>query len=81
MRVEGRGVREVADDLSKIDEIVGVTIVLGPADITVLLLARNTHHLGELLAEQLPAIAGIREIQADLALEVHKYESRWARFG
>jgi Lrp/AsnC family transcriptional regulator for asnA, asnC and gidA len=81
VRVEGRGVREVADDLSKIDEIVGVTIVLGPADITVLLLARNTHHLGELLAEQLPAIAGIREIQADLALEVHKYESRWARFG
>jgi len=74
-------VREVAEDLSAIEEIVGVTIVLGPADVTVLLLARNTHHLGELLAERIPAIPGVREIDADLALEVHKYESRWAKLG
>jgi Lrp/AsnC family transcriptional regulator for asnA, asnC and gidA len=81
VKVEGRGVREVAEELAAIEEVVGVTIVLGPVDIMLLLLARDTRHLAELLAERIPAIAGVREVDADLALEVHKYESRWARFG
>ncbi len=73
--VEGRPVREIADELAVIEECVSVAIAFGPFDLLVHVLARDTSHLAELISDRIAAIPGIRKLDSQLALEVVKYRA------
>lgn len=78
IRVVGRPVVEVAKDIAEFDEVSAVTVTTGRFDIVVTLLARDHAHVGAVLAG-LAGIEGIDVIGKELALEVLKYESKWAQ--
>jgi DNA-binding Lrp family transcriptional regulator len=77
IRVTGRPVTEVSEELAQLPEVIAVTITTGNFDIIVALLARDHRHLSTILAFEFPR-RGIAVTRAELALEVFKYESKWA---
>ena len=74
----GGSVHAVATALASLPESVAVTICTGRCDIIVALLARGRSHLSELFGSALAQIEGIGRIRGSLALEILKFESRWA---
>jgi len=81
LQVSGRPVHEVAADLAKMPGAVGVTITTGRFDIVMPLLCRDRQHVAEMFGTVLPAIDGVDAVQGTLALDVLKYDSKWALFG
>lgn len=79
VQVEGRSHRDVGADLAEIPEVVSVTLVLGPYDIVMTVLARDRDHLREVL-DQIASTPGVRDIDTELALDVLTYRSEWAVF-
>jgi len=79
IRVVGRPVHEVAEDVAALPDAIAVTITTGRFDLVVILLARDHSHVGRILAEGLGGIAGIDIVRSELAIEVRKYESKWAQ--
>jgi Lrp/AsnC family transcriptional regulator for asnA, asnC and gidA len=79
IRAVGRPVADVAKDIAELDDVSAVTITTGRFDIVVTLLARDHQHIGEMLAGELAQIDGIDLMRKELALEVQKYESKWAQ--
>ena len=73
--VEGRPVREIAEEVAAIEECVSVAIVFGPFDLLVHVLARDTSHLAELVSDRLAVIRGVRSLDSQLALDVVKYRA------
>jgi DNA-binding Lrp family transcriptional regulator len=81
VQVSGRSVHDVAADLAKLPETVAVTLTTGRFDIIMPLLCRDRRHVAELFGTVLPAIDGIATVQASMALDVLKYDSKWALLG
>ncbi|SPX87991.1 Lrp/AsnC family transcriptional regulator [Mycobacteroides abscessus] len=81
IKVVGRSVHAVAEDLAKLPESIAVTICTGRFDIIIPLLGRNRQHIAELFGTVLPKIKGVYEIHGCMALDVLKYDSKWALFG
>lgn len=81
VRVGGRPVREVAADFAKLSEVMGVTICTGRFDIIVPILGRDRRHVADLFDDILPKIKGVTEIQGSMALDLLKWDSKWAMFG
>jgi DNA-binding Lrp family transcriptional regulator len=79
IRVVGRPAADVAKELAELDDVSAVTITTGRFDIVVTLLARDHAHIGSVLANDLARIDGIDVVRKELALEVLKYESKWAQ--
>jgi Lrp/AsnC family transcriptional regulator for asnA, asnC and gidA len=75
VQVAERSASEVAADLARIPEVVGVTLVGGAHEIETLVVAENHEALRNLLIEKLARIRGIRRLDPGLALDVLKYES------
>lgn len=80
LQVSGRPVYDVAADLAKFPEAVGVTITTGRFDIIAPLLCRDRSHVAELFGAVLPAIDGVDAVRGTIGLDVLKYDSKWALF-
>lgn len=81
IKVVGRSVNPVAADLARLPETIGVTVCTGRYDIVVGLLGRDRRHLAELFGTVLPKIKGTGRVFGNIALDVVKYDSKWALFG
>lgn len=80
MNVSERSVRDVAADVAKLPETIGVTICSGRFDIISAVLCRDREHISEMFGSQLASIGGVRSVRGALSLDVLKYDSRWAAF-
>ena len=78
VRVEGRPLAEIARDLAAIPEVSAVASVLGRFDLFITLMARDKHHLRELLEDRVGAVKGIEALESELALDVLLYRSDYA---
>jgi DNA-binding Lrp family transcriptional regulator len=81
IEVVGRSVHAVAADLAKLQESIAVTICTGRFDIIVAILGRDRLHLADLFDRVLPKIKGVSEIHGSVALDILKFDSKWALFG
>src|SRR5581483_3372719 len=81
VRVGGRRLADVAQDLTELQESISVTITTGRFDLIVGLLARDRAHLADLLGITVPAVRGVEDVACELGVEVLKYESRWSQLG
>ena len=80
LRVEGRPVTEVAEELAAMPAAIAVNTVAGPHDIEVLLIADSHQVLSQLHTEEIPSIPGVGDRCAGLCLEVVKFESNLVPF-
>ncbi|BBY62662.1 Lrp/AsnC family transcriptional regulator [Mycolicibacterium helvum] len=78
IQVAGRPVHAVAAEMAKLPESIGVTICTGRFDIVVALLGRDRQHLADLFGRVLPKIKGVGVVHGSIALDVLKYDSKWA---
>lgn len=81
IEVSGRHVQAVAAEVAKMPESIGVTIGTGRFDIVVGLLGRDRQHLADLFGTVLPKIKGVSAVHGSIALDVLKYDSKWAMLG
>lgn len=79
VRVTGRPVEKVAADVAGLPDAIAVTITTGRFDLVVTVLARDHQHLGRVISEELGRIAGVDIVRSELAIEIRKYESKWAQ--
>lgn len=79
--VSGRSAYAVAEELARMPEAMSVTVCTGRFDLVAALLGRDSRHLGDIFGMTLPAIPGVANIHGCMALEVVKFDSRWAVFG
>lgn len=79
-RVSGRSIHDVAADVAKLPETVAATITAGAFDIIVPVLCRDRHHVSEMFGTVLPSIDGVGRVHGSMALDVLKYDSKWALF-
>jgi Lrp/AsnC family transcriptional regulator for asnA, asnC and gidA len=80
IRIKGRSIKDVTDDLGMIDEIISIVSVIGRNDIEVNIIARDQEELFEILNIRLPAIAGIIAVETAMVMKLHKYVQTWGRF-
>ena len=72
IQVEGRPVREVAQDLSKHPSVFTVILMSGAYDIMAGLIATDKRDLTKILTRDLAHVPGIRNVESTLALDVVK---------
>ena len=77
VRCEGRPILEVGEELTGMEEAIGVVVTTGRVDLVISLLARDRAHLAALGAA-IGAVPGVARVTWELALDVLKYESQWA---
>lgn len=80
IKASGRPVRDVAADVAKLPETIGVTICSGRFDIISPVLCRDREHISEMFGSRLASIGGIRSVRGALSLDVLKYDSNWGLF-
>lgn len=78
VRVTGRAVQSVAEDIATHDDVIAVTITTGRFDLVVMVLARDHGHVGAVLGD-VRLVAGVDFVRCEVSLEVMKYESNWAK--
>ena len=77
VRCEGRPILEVGEELTGMEEAIGVVVTTGRVDLVISLLARDRAHLAALGAA-IGAVPGVARVTWELALDILKYESQWA---
>ena len=75
VEAEGRSAFKVAEQIVELDDIPIVDVLPGNYDIRFVALVKDRSALVQLLKYAIPAIKGIRKVEASLALEVAKWES------
>jgi Lrp/AsnC family transcriptional regulator for asnA, asnC and gidA len=80
LRIKGRSIDEVGQDLLAFPEIISILSVIGRNDLEIQIIAPTTDALNELLTNRIPAISGIVSLESALALKIHKYVQPWGRF-
>jgi Lrp/AsnC family transcriptional regulator for asnA, asnC and gidA len=78
IQVEGRPVKEVADEIAHCPNTISVSIVSGRFDVLATVLARDKAELVRLLADDLGKIPGVSAIENSVALDVVLSKSQWA---
>jgi DNA-binding Lrp family transcriptional regulator len=79
--VFGRNVDDVADDASRIDGVLSVSLHLGSPDIMVGFGARDRRDLTRVLNDELSNLPGVQRLDSYVALQIRKYESGYAALG
>lgn len=80
INVTGRSARDVAADMAKLPEAIGVTICSGRYDIVGPVLCRDREHISDMFGTALSSINGVASVHGALSLDVLKFDSRWAAF-
>ena len=80
LKIRGRTIDEVGQDLIGIPEIISVLSVIGRNDLEIQVIARDMEMLDKLLTDTIPAIDGVVGMETGLAMHIHKYVQPWGRF-
>ena len=80
LKIRGRSVDAVAQDLKKIPEIISILVVIGRADLEIQVTARSMEMLNELLNVRVAAIKGVVGLDTALAMDIVKYVQPWGSF-
>lgn len=80
LKIRGRTIDEVGQDLLQIPEIISVLSVIGRNDLEIQVIARDMAMLNTLLTETIPAVDGIVGVESALAMNIVKYVQPWGRF-
>lgn len=78
VRASGASVLSVGASFAKIPEVISISVTTGQYDLVLAVLARDVDHLSELAGGVIPAAKGVDEVRWELALDVLRFESRWA---
>ena len=80
IRIRGRTIDEVGQDLLAIPEVISILSVIGRNDLEIQVVARDMATLNGLLTETIPQIDGIVGVESALAMNIVKYDHPWGRF-
>ena len=80
LKIRGRSVDAVAQDLLAIPEIISILVVIGRADLEIQITARSMEMLNELLNTRVAAIEGVVALDTALAMDIVKYVQPWGSF-
>lgn len=72
IRAEGSKLLEVADKVSKLDEVIYMVVASGRFDIFAEVVCRDHEHLLQFITEKLSTIDGVRESESFLHLKIVK---------
>lgn len=72
IRAEGSKLLEVADKVSKLDEVIYMVVASGRFDIFAEVVCRDHEHLLQFITERLSTIDGVRESESFLHLKIVK---------
>jgi DNA-binding Lrp family transcriptional regulator len=76
--IEGRPPREVAKEVAALPYAHSVSMVLGPFDLIVHVVAPERADVVAFLTEQISGVPGVRDVTADVTLSWLKYTMNWA---
>lgn len=74
VKVAGRDILDVADDLALLPEVLSVAVMNGPCDIEMLVALRDFADANGFLLRQVATIAGVDAIEPALAADIAKFE-------
>ena len=74
VKVRGRDVREVGQDLARFPEVLSVNIMSGPHELELLVALHDFSEINMLLTEHIAAIDGVYEIAPGIAADIYKSE-------
>lgn len=77
IRVEPGMQDTLVEELTALDESTYVSTCIGRADIYMQVVCRDNQHLHHLLHQQIPALGGVRDLEAFMELEMHKVSYRY----
>lgn len=77
IKVEPGAQDRLVEELTALDESTYVSTCIGRADLYMQLVCRDNEHLHELLHRRIPALGGIRDLEAFMELEMHKVSYRY----
>ena len=77
IKVEPGAQDRLVQELTALDESTYVSTCIGRADLYMQLVCRDNDHLHELLHRRIPALGGIRDLEAFMELEMHKVSYRY----
>ena len=69
IKTQARSPRDVAEDVSRLEQCEAVAVTLGTHDVLAYFLVKDRAELRQLTNDDLPAISGISEMSVDLATE------------
>jgi len=72
VRTDGRKMLEVADRLTKFDEVVYIVVVSGRYDLMVEVFCRDHEDLLKFMTEKLAKVDGVRESESFIYLKITK---------
>jgi DNA-binding Lrp family transcriptional regulator len=78
LRVGSRSVMAVGEELSRLPEVISITVATGRYDVIATVLARDREHLGRIVGVDIPGVEGVDTISCELAIDVLRFESQWA---
>jgi DNA-binding Lrp family transcriptional regulator len=76
--IEGRPPREVAKEVATLPHVHSVSMVLGPFDLIVHVVAPDRADVVSFLTERIGAVPGVRDVTSDVTLAWVKYTMNWA---
>lgn len=80
VKIRGRAIEDVCEDLLALPEVISVLSVIGRNDLEIQVIASSMDDLNHRLTAVLPAIDGIVGLEAALAMKIYKYVNPWGRF-
>ena len=80
VKVDGRRVREIAQEIARFDEVIYLVLATGRYDLLVEVVCRNNAHLLEFLTERLHMVEGVRDAETFIYLDIVKEVYNWGEF-
>ena len=80
LKIRGRTIDEVGQDLQQVPEVISVLSVIGRNDLEIQVIAKDMALLNTLLTDTIPRIDGIVGVESALAMNIVKYVHPWGRF-
>ena len=80
LKIRGRTIDEVGQDLQQVPEVISVLSVIGRNDLEIQVIAKDMTLLNTLLTDTIPRIEGIVGVESALAMNIVKYVHPWGRF-
>lgn len=80
VKIRGRTIEEVSEELLAVPEVISVLSVIGRNDLEIQVIARSMDDLNHQLTAVIPSIRGIVSMESALAMKIYKYLQPWGRF-
>lgn len=80
IKIRGRTIDEVGQDLLDVPGVISILSVIGRSDLEIQVIARDMATLNKLLTETIPQVDGIIGVETALAMNIVKYVQPWGRF-